>query len=61
MIPTFNATPFSAGAWTVDKAGETDLRMACAVRQPRRTWLYVAAWEEDEENVRDEEIVIDLS
>ena len=41
-IPTRRHTPFISGRSII--AGEVGFRALCSLRQPRRTWLYVALW-----------------
>lgn len=50
VIPVLRQTPFISGLF--ESAGERPRRARCSLRQPRRTWLYVAATQGVEENLR---------
>jgi hypothetical protein len=41
VIPVLRHTPFISGR--LESAGERRRRARCSLRQPRRTWLYVAS------------------
>lgn len=49
-MPVLRQTPFISGL--LARAGERPRRARCSLRQPRRTWLYVACAEGVDENLR---------
>lgn len=57
-MPVFRHTPFISGL--LASAGERRRRARWAVRQPRRTWLYVARGLGVEENWRVVVVVVDF-